>query len=778
MAEFVYNSINNLSEGWTIKQAIKKLSLESDKDVLPGLEVRLLPHQLISVSWMVDQEKISPHKGGILAYVVLVVLKCFLIPLGKTVQMIATMAANLPEDSPWTTLIVVPSALLFEWKEEIETKTNNLFTIHVHHGCDKLMTTSNVKSKDVIITTYQTLSTELSIPTDVGEGEELHGSSTMGLGVLSRVKWYRIVLDEAHFIRNRGTVASCSVALLCAHHHCMLTGTPVTNTLANIYGLIRFGRFRPWNDWKDFNQYIAKQQRNTPPLAAMRAQEILKPLLLCWTKNAMLDGKPILQLPPKHIDLVTLEFSTDERQIYDNFKSRSHIRINRYIKARMLLKKYVMILRLRQLCCHPNLILISRDYEDPTLIMSDDKEKEHARAVKLMGTAWVNNVSLIPQLISLFLMCALANEMFIFLDELGDEEDSTCPQCKDHASFIKTIKCMNMLQYTQMIWVAYYHVAMSYVLTVCWISAMLLSCIPANSASLLKQRTFVQRGNMKLPLQRGIDRLVCKKMCDLTLQKVFKSSAFEPDKEELQEAACASKHARRSGPSKPEAWKQAQAVSVDSDEEDNDSVSPVKSRFRGRTPLGDSSDKELPDFSQLIASKGNFKKQNKGKKQKRVMSDLTSSQDELDLDDSNSSGEARHSQAKSASGGKGKEKAVSDNDKEPIAPLGAVLAVWGKGDNDLEPSAKMLALVNLLKEADDHGDKTICFLQWTSMLDLVEILLSRYGIQTVRYDGKMDCSAHNKALVIFKRYDRPKVILISTRCGGVGLNLVTANHIV
>ena len=89
---------------------------------------------------MVDQEKISPHKGGILAYVVLVVLKCFLTlnsvsdemglgkraslgrendvltgsPLGKTVQMIATMAANLPQDSPQTTLIVVPSALLFQ----------------------------------------------------------------------------------------------------------------------------------------------------------------------------------------------------------------------------------------------------------------------------------------------------------------------------------------------------------------------------------------------------------------------------------------------------------------------------------------------------------------------------------------------------------------------------------------------------------------------------------------------------------------------------------------
>lgn len=46
------------------------------------------------------------------------------------------------------------------------------------------------------------------------------------------------------------------------------------------------------------------------------------------------------------------------------------------------------------------------------------------------------------------------------------------------------------------------------------------------------------------------------------------------------------------------------------------------------------------------------------------------------------------------------------------------------------------------------------------MLDLVEILLSRYGIRSVRYDGKMDRSARDKALAIFKRHDGPKLILI------------------
>ena len=95
------------------------------------MEVRLLPHQLIGVSWMVEQERTSPHKGGILADDM---------GLGKTVQMIATMVVNQPtkEDKHRTTLIVVPAALMQQWKEEVEQKTNGMFKVHIQHGRDKI----------------------------------------------------------------------------------------------------------------------------------------------------------------------------------------------------------------------------------------------------------------------------------------------------------------------------------------------------------------------------------------------------------------------------------------------------------------------------------------------------------------------------------------------------------------------------------------------------------------------------------------------------------------
>jgi SNF2 family DNA or RNA helicase len=95
---------------------------------------------------MLDQEA-SRDKGGILAFVFLNAIfsltKRILsddMGLGKTVQMLATMAKNQPdsEDEDKTALVVVPAALMQQWKEELETKTNGITTVHVHHGKDKL----------------------------------------------------------------------------------------------------------------------------------------------------------------------------------------------------------------------------------------------------------------------------------------------------------------------------------------------------------------------------------------------------------------------------------------------------------------------------------------------------------------------------------------------------------------------------------------------------------------------------------------------------------------
>ncbi|KAF8153937.1 SNF2 family DNA-dependent ATPase [Crassisporium funariophilum] len=749
IADFVTKSIENTGNNLSVKEAMQKLGLSVQNDLLPGLEVRLLNHQVIGVAWMLEKER-GPDRGGILADDM---------GLGKTVQMIATMAMNMAglEDECRTTLIIVPAALLQQWKDEIVTKTNGIFEVHIHHGKDKLKKVSQVKSKDVVVTSYQTFCQDFPVPPkDEDEAEWLdeHG------GMLSRVKFYRVVADEAQFIRNRATRSSISLAHVKSRYRWMLTGTPVTNTLADIYGLLRFGRFRPWNDWNDFNAHVAKIQSEDAPLAGSRAQAILKPILLRRTKDGELEGKPLLQLPPKEIKIIKLQFTPEERHIYDSFEKQSKIRLNKFFRESSVVKNHavilVMILRLRQLCCHPHLILSQAEgFEDPTLLVGSDADKELGRAKKSMGAAWVADVK------KRFLLRTAAAEYFDFDDENGEPE-ATCPNCKD--MYIndsgRVLSCGHEL---------------------CFDCSLDLSNSPIAHNGIFGQGSEKENLAVEKEYEAAAAKgyrpcPTCNKMTDFkSPDKVFKSSAFEPSAEELSNYA---RSKRRESANKH--------VFAD-----------VKMRSPSPTEsipeFLDDSDDDLPDIAHIHATPPSKRKHKKkpfededddtiseSARKKRKMSESDSDLEIVET--SFSQGKRRQSgtgkgpaeSPNSKDKGKGREDATSNDG----APSEAIINTWKRGDDDLEPSTKMMAFIGFLKEWDSTGEKTICYSQWTSMLDLIETLFSRHGIRNLRFDGKMDRAERDATLAKFRQPGGPKVILISTKCGSVGLNLVSANRIV
>lgn len=89
-------------------------------------------------------------------------------------------------------------------------------------------------------------------------------------------------------------------------------------------------------------------------------QVLLKAVLLRRTKTSKIDGRPILQLPPRITEKVHAVFSEDERQLYDALEARTQIQFNKYLQAGSVGRNYsnvlVLLLRLRQACCHPHLI--------------------------------------------------------------------------------------------------------------------------------------------------------------------------------------------------------------------------------------------------------------------------------------------------------------------------------------------------------------------------------------------------------------------------------------
>ncbi|KAK0450917.1 SNF2 family DNA-dependent ATPase [Armillaria borealis] len=715
VAQFVTSAINNVSHGLTVKSAMKSLGLKDEKDTVPGLEVRLLPHQLIGVTWMLDKEK-SKDKGGILADDM---------GLGKTVQMIATMLLHMPNidsEDCRSTLIVVPAALLQQWKEEVEQKTGGTLTVHIHHGKDKLKKKSEIDSYDVIVTTYQTLNGDFAIPKDVDPTEEAEWLSEYG-GILAQTRFYRVIADEAQYIRNRSTRSSISLAHVKAKYGWMLTGTPVTNTLADIYGLLRFGRFRPWNDWNDFNAHVARVQSEDAVLAGERAKQILRPILLRRTKGSMLEGKPILKLPPKDIAIVNLKFSEEERELYNSFESRSKIRLSKFIRERTLVKNHaavlVMILRLRQLCCHPNLILsLTEGYDDPTMLLAGEAEKELSRALKVQGRQWVDDVK------KMFLLRARAEETLDFDDdEEGGEGGSSCPSCEDYLTNEtgRILGCKHEMCFDCLLDMRNAPIAHN--------GEFGNGSEKENLAAEKKYEAAAAKGHRPCP--------TCKEMQNVSDSKVFRSIAFQPTDEDL------TKHAKRKRTLK-------RAVAHYEISDDEEEQKPLEER------IASDSDDDLPDIASIMQPK---------KKKAKLERDT----DTLDLtiNDISAPLQSKSSPAKRKT-----------SNKAGDGPSEALIATWRKGDDDMEPSTKMLKLLSLLKEWDASGDKTICYSQWTSMLDLLETLFSRYGIRSVRFDGKMDRASRDQTIQTFKDAGGPKVILISTKCGGVGLNLVAANRIV
>ncbi|EKM76597.1 hypothetical protein AGABI1DRAFT_78341 [Agaricus bisporus var. burnettii JB137-S8] len=721
LAEFVTKAIDNVSHGLSVQTAIEKLGLECKQDYLPGLEVRLLAHQAIGVAWMLEQEK-GPHKGGILADDM---------GLGKTVQMIATMVKNMPdiEDDHRTTLVVVPAALLQQWKDEIEAKTNGLFSVHIHHGKDKLRSSSAVKSMDVVITSYQTLHADFHSPSDVDPQDEYNWLVKYG-GPLARTKFFRVIADEAQFIRNRATRASISLAYVRAKYRWMLTGTPVTNTLVDLYGLLRFGRFRPFNDWDSFNSHIAKVQMNDALLAGTRAQAILKPILLRRTKDSNIEGVPILQLPPKDVELVKLKFSEQEREIYNSFETRSKITINKFIRNNTLVKSHhiilVLILRLRQLCCHPHLILSqTEDFSDPTVLMADECAKELARAKKEIGG------TLVAEIKQRFLLRKAADELVDFNNDDADiAGTSECPKCSDMllADNGRILGCGH---------------------EICFDCTLNLKNSAFEHDGIFgygneKQNDAVEKMYEMAQVKGWRPCPTCGEMIDLGPQKTFKWAAFEPSDRELYDYDRAKKEAKRKlarrkkeSPRKP-------------------SLPSKPSSSRDIMDLSDSED-ELPSFGGL------------GPSPKRRKKSHDHSSDDDTRGSSVSRGKLNKSQVASQNEGAG-------TSMEGLS--GATVKTWSRGNNDMVSSTKMVEMTRLLKKWEASGDKIIVYSQWTSMLDLIEIEYSHHGIDSLRFDGKMNKTSKDEVLAQFKQQGGPKVILISTKCGSVGLNLVAANRVI
>lgn len=270
------------------------------------------------------------------------------------------------------TLVICPASLLGQWENEIVNRVRrNTVGLYIHHGSNREPKSKYLAREDIVITTYNIVASEMKTN-----------------AALFGVKWNRIILDEAHIIRNHKTNISQACSELRGKYRWALTGTPICNKEMDIYALLRFLRVTPFDDLGTYKRWLEDKRGG----GGQRIHALMKTMLLRRTKE-MLKEKEELTLPEKITHNIDVQLNQNEKNVYSKVLAYSRTLFTEYLQqhkgnehtnrpmmnnsneqANMnALSKFhdkftavhgnvqvhqilTLLLRLRQICDHPGLI--------------------------------------------------------------------------------------------------------------------------------------------------------------------------------------------------------------------------------------------------------------------------------------------------------------------------------------------------------------------------------------------------------------------------------------
>nr|XP_033813689.1 helicase-like transcription factor isoform X2 [Geotrypetes seraphini] len=255
-------------------------------------------------------------------------------------------AKVVSEKKTRATLIVCPLSVLSNWIDQFEqhVKPTVHLNIYVYYGPDRSKESAVLSKQDVVLTTYSVLT---------------HDYACRSNSPLHKVKWLRVVLDEGHTIRNPNAQQTKAAVDLEAERRWILTGTPIQNSLKDLWSLFCFLKLKPFADREWWHRTIQRPVTMGDQEGLRRLQALVKNITLRRTKTSKVNGKAVLELPERKVFVQHITLSEDERQIYESVKNESSAVIGRYFNEGTVLTHYAdvlaLLVRLRQLCCHPHL---------------------------------------------------------------------------------------------------------------------------------------------------------------------------------------------------------------------------------------------------------------------------------------------------------------------------------------------------------------------------------------------------------------------------------------
>lgn len=361
----------------------------------------------------------------------------------SSVNQLSRLGANSANvlSAPCTTLVVAPMSLLAQWKSEAEKASKQgTMKIELYYGNEKtnnlqaLCSSSNAsQAPDLVITSYGVVLSEFTTLAAKNGDKSFHNG-------LFSLKFFRIILDEAHHIKNRSSKTARACYEMSADHRWVLTGTPIVNKLEDLFSLVRFLGVEPWNNFSFWKTFITVPFESGDFMRALDVvQTVLEPLVMRRTKDMKTpDGQPLVPLPPKQIDIVDVELSKAERDVYDYIFNKAKRTFSKNVEAGTVMKAFTtifaQILRLRQTCCHPILVR-NRD------IVADEVE---AGAAADAASGLADDMDL-ETLVAHFTATTdeAVKDNFAYganaLEEIRNESEKECPLCFDEPMNDQTV---------------------------------------------------------------------------------------------------------------------------------------------------------------------------------------------------------------------------------------------------------------------------------------------------------------------------------------------------
>ena len=316
----------------------KKIVRDLEKDIgdeeveIPSnLNASLRYYQKIGFKWLSVLDKY--HFGGILADDM---------GLGKTIQILAIILKyiNGNQENKKASIVVSPSSLTLNWYNEAKKFAPTLKVCVIRgNNKERKEIIDKIENYDLIITSYDLLKRDI----------ELYKNK--------KYKFRYAIADEAQYLKNSNTQNAKAIKSILADTRFALTGTPIENSLAELWSIFDFIMPEYLFGYKEFkHEYEIPIVKEQDEEAIKKLKMLIEPFVLRRTKKEVLT-----ELPEKTITVLNNEMTEEQEQIYLSYLMQAKKEVAEEVDAKGFEKSQIKILaaltRLRQICCHPKLFI-------------------------------------------------------------------------------------------------------------------------------------------------------------------------------------------------------------------------------------------------------------------------------------------------------------------------------------------------------------------------------------------------------------------------------------